>query len=500
MKKRKNKMFTIAIFILAVFCTVYPISDVVKAFTAVTFSPTVAEEKITLFERYLDYQIKPQYLAEDAKVQVTSSNTKVAKIVEKTMIRPVKKGNATITVTIKQNKKTYTKKIAVTVRSPYIFINNKVDKVKVGEKYEFRINLMGSFTSEKGIKWSVSNEEIATITKSGKTALLIAKKPGKVKVLVKDTKKGTTSVCHITVTKERIPFEFRNPIETLWCDVDYELKVRGNLSSIRWSSSDESIATVTEDGIITGVKQGTVTIYATDTITEHTISLTIQTKKIEETSISDIEYEVVENEEYVYVKGVRDKTIKQLRIPEMIEGKPVRYLRTEALYDLENLEILVVPKTMRELTDSIMDLPKLESIVILNRDQRFGMGNFGLKNLKEYITPYKMEWSFPYYGSVSNVSTLKQLVLPEGSATSLDEIFSRCSNMEVVLPENFTKLEYGFTDCQNIRVVIPRGVTTIAEYSQVFADCTNVTIVTPRGSYAESYAKKYNLTYENYYD
>ena len=148
-------MFTIAIFILAVFCTVYPISDVVKAFTAVTFSPTVAEEKITLFERYLDYQIKPQYLAEDAKVQVTSSNTKVAKIVEKTMIRPVKKGNATITVTIKQNKKTYTKKIAVTVRSPYIFINNKVDKVKVGEKYEFRINLMGSFTSEKGCSFVI---------------------------------------------------------------------------------------------------------------------------------------------------------------------------------------------------------------------------------------------------------------------------------------------------------------------------------------------------------
>ena len=470
-------------------------------------APIITEGNITLYEGYKSHQIKVDNTEKGAEISFTSSNKEVAKVYKFGTVKPLKQGKTTITVTIKQSGNVYSQKVSVTVKAPYIFINNKVENVKIGEKYGFRVQLMGSSTKDEDIQWEVSDEDIASITQEGKTAILTAKKSGKVRVLVRDTKKGKTSVCHVQVTKDSVLFEFINPTKTLWCDVDYKLQVRGNRSSLTWSVSDESIAKITQEGVITGLTQGTVTVSALDPLTGQTITTTIQTKKIEETPVSELEYSVVNRGEtsYICLTGVKNKEIKQLNIPEMIEGKPVYVLGDEALWRLENLEVLVIPKTLQSLTDSLAYLPKLETIVVLNRTESFGLGQFSggkndCPNLKEYIMPYEMDWSFPYNGSVSNFSNVKQFVLPEGNNEELGEVFSKCSNMEIVLPESLKRLEYGFTDCNNIRVIIPRSVEEMAEYDQIFWGSTEVTIVTPRGSYAESYAKKYNLSYENYYD
>ena len=464
-------------------------------------TPLVTEKELTLYEGYKTYQIRPYYVDDEASVSFASSNKSVAKIYKYGTIKPLKKGKTTITITIKQKEKTYTYKVSVTVKTPYIFINNKVENVKIGEKYGFRVQLMGSSTKDEDIQWEVSDEDIASITQEGKTSILTAKKSGKVRVLVRDTKKGKTSVCHVQVTKDSVLFEFINPTKTLWCDVDYKLQVRGNLSSLTWSVSDESIAKITQEGIITGLKQGTVTVSVTDSMTSKTIHSTIQMEEIQETSASELEYSLWGDD--IWVKGVKNKEIKQLRIPETIEGNPVCHLEEGVLHGLENLEVIVIPKTVKISNNIFDNLPSLKSVVILNREEAFGAGisgtEGGCRNLEEYVMPYNMEWKFSDYGEVSNFTNLETFVLPNGQKKVLEKVFVQCDNMEIILPENLTEIDNWFTNCKNTKVVIPRSVTYISRYEQATSD-SEITIVTPRGSYAESYAKKYNIPYENYYD
>lgn len=64
------------------------------------------------------FKIKISYLAKDAVVKYKSSKKTVARVTKAGKIKAVSEGSATVTVTIKQNGKTYKQKIAVKVSAP----------------------------------------------------------------------------------------------------------------------------------------------------------------------------------------------------------------------------------------------------------------------------------------------------------------------------------------------------------------------------------------------
>ncbi|MCR5322881.1 MAG: Ig-like domain-containing protein [Lachnospiraceae bacterium] len=78
--------------------------------------PRPNKTKVTLKVGQNPFQIKISYCAKDAVVKYKTSNKKVAKVTKAGKIKAVKAGTATITVTIKQNGKTYKSKIKVTVK------------------------------------------------------------------------------------------------------------------------------------------------------------------------------------------------------------------------------------------------------------------------------------------------------------------------------------------------------------------------------------------------
>ncbi|MBO4414887.1 MAG: Ig-like domain-containing protein [Lachnospiraceae bacterium] len=75
---------------------------------------TVTKKTLTVGQN--PFQIKISYRAKDAVVTYKSSNKKIAKVTKAGKIKAVAEGKATITVTVKQNGKTYKSKIAVTVK------------------------------------------------------------------------------------------------------------------------------------------------------------------------------------------------------------------------------------------------------------------------------------------------------------------------------------------------------------------------------------------------
>lgn len=145
---------------------------------AATSIPKPTEDKLTLYDGHKVYQIKFEKLSKNAVVTFRSSNPDIAKVSKSGIITPRARGSATIKVTIKQSKKTYTSNIDVTVSLPNIKFTDKVRSLAIGETHTFSA-LTNGINGE--LSWSVSDGSIARINK--KTGWLKALKKGEVDVI-----------------------------------------------------------------------------------------------------------------------------------------------------------------------------------------------------------------------------------------------------------------------------------------------------------------------------
>ena len=203
-----------------------------------------------------------------SKITWTSSNTKIAKVNEDGVVTAQKKeGSVTITAKATSGK---TDKITLKVYNP---LKPKSVSLNVGPTIEYNINeiltlkpTMQPAIAESAFTWTSSNKSIATVSngvvtflKTGKVTITVKTKVGsktaKVTINVVDPKpaasltleetgtllllKGNTQHLHASALTEN------NEIAT---------------SLVTWSSSDKKIATVSPEGLVTGVKKGTVTI------------------------------------------------------------------------------------------------------------------------------------------------------------------------------------------------------------------------------------------------
>lgn len=160
-------------------------------------TPKVTVTKKTLYVGYQSYQIRFKNLAKTATVTYKSSDKKVASVSSKGVIKPVAAGSATVTVTMKQGGKTYTGKIAVTVKEPYISISNKKTKLVASSDYQ----LIGKAYGFAGAEFTFSSSNVLVAKVDGETGLLHARDAGKAKITMKDKTSGKSVSFNVTVTE-----------------------------------------------------------------------------------------------------------------------------------------------------------------------------------------------------------------------------------------------------------------------------------------------------------
>lgn len=184
---------------LAAFLTVlFLLVTMAESVLAQAAEPKTTVTKKTLYVGYASYQIKFKNLAKTAAVTYKSSDKKVATVSSKGVIKPVAKGTATVTVTIKQNNKTYTRKIAVTVKNPYVWITNK--KATLVENSDYQLIGKAYGLDNAAFTFTTSNILVAKIDKE--TGLLHARSAGKAKITMKDTVSGKSSSFYVTVVEK----------------------------------------------------------------------------------------------------------------------------------------------------------------------------------------------------------------------------------------------------------------------------------------------------------
>lgn len=226
----------------------------------------------------LSVTINPENTTDDKTVTWKSDNEKVAKVDNEGKVTAIKEGEAKITATVGTNETS----VKINVKEIHInsvVINELDSEFTRGDEFKFTATYTPEDTTDenKTVEWSSSNANVGKIDKEGN---FVAIKEGETTITakignIKAERKITVVENHIDGFKllqeegEVINIGNSQKLVTVVSPENYT-----DAYTIKYSSSDEEIATVDENGNVTALKDGKVIITATLT-TEYN-------KKIEE--------------------------------------------------------------------------------------------------------------------------------------------------------------------------------------------------------------------------
>lgn len=129
-----------------------------------------------------------------------------------------------------------------------------------------------------GVEFVSSNEEVAKINENNE---IVPVSDGKAEITAKYDGVEATEKIEVITPIKTMSFTSTNSTIRVGKDLQLKLKVTPSdacMDTISYTSSDESIATVSPNGIVTGVAPGkvTITLFDSYTETEKTVNLTIR--------------------------------------------------------------------------------------------------------------------------------------------------------------------------------------------------------------------------------
>lgn len=172
----------------------------------------------------------------------------------------------------------------------------KLDKssitLKIGDSERLYATVLPSEASDKTIIWSSADSNIATVTDGVITAVNI----GETTVIATSKDGRVSSECIISVIPEEIPvIPEEIPVTsvsldrtTLEMEIGDEVRLNVSISpenatnkDVKWSSSDDSVVTVSKYGLVTAMQKGTATIYITTDDNAMTAECSVTVKNTE---------------------------------------------------------------------------------------------------------------------------------------------------------------------------------------------------------------------------
>lgn len=145
-----------------------------------------------------------------------------------------------------------------------VALNKKVATVNVGKKVTVKATVTPANADNKTLVWTSSNTKIATVS----NGVVKGVKAGRVIITAKTTDDSNISAtCTVTV-KQPVTSISLSKKATMYTGKKLTLKAKVNPANasnkaLTWKSSNTKIAKVASNGVVTGVKAGTVKITAT---------------------------------------------------------------------------------------------------------------------------------------------------------------------------------------------------------------------------------------------
>ena len=233
--------------------------------------------------------VKPDN-ATDKTVTWSTANAAIATVSDNGLVTAVAEG--TTTITAKAGDKTATCTVTVSKKIiPVTSVTLNKTSLALTEQETFQLSATVSpdNATDKTVTWSSSNTAIATVSSNG---LVTAVQEGSATITAKAGDK--TATCTVTVSKKVIPVTSVSLNKTSLALTEQEtFQLSATVSpdnatdkTVTWSTANAAIATVSENGLVTAVAEGSATITAKAGDKTATCAVTVSKKVIPVTSVT----------------------------------------------------------------------------------------------------------------------------------------------------------------------------------------------------------------------
>ena len=224
-------------------------------------------------------------------VEWTSSDESVATVDATGMVVAVSAGEADITASVTDSEMSAVCRVTVKVAAKDITVPDNLDvKLNDGNETTVEATVSPADATDVKVSYASTDEAVATVDKNGKVQIL---QPGEcdiVTTLTQEGKKVVEKKTHIKAFYE---------VEGITLDKTEGILTAGNTvalnatvlpeeiadeTTVTWTSSDEKVATVDENGKVTAIAAGEATITANAGEKSATYKLTVQAKKVAQTT------------------------------------------------------------------------------------------------------------------------------------------------------------------------------------------------------------------------
>ena len=221
--------------------------------------------------------------ATDTTFAWTSSNETIATIDQLGIVTAITAGETTITAV--SNKGGIEAVASVTVATPVtgLTINPQSKEINIGSTAIFTASISPSNATDTTVTWTSSNETIATIDQSGIVTALTVGETTITAVTTDGSFEAVASLTVLPVSVTGITIEptnlkiLLNSTGSLTPEITPE---NATNKAITWSSDDTSVATVDENGLVTGISVGNTTINGTTNDGSYTAISNIEVAEI----------------------------------------------------------------------------------------------------------------------------------------------------------------------------------------------------------------------------
>ena len=224
-------------------------------------------------------------------VEWTSSDESVATVDATGMVVAVSAGEADITASVTDSEMSAVCKVTVKVAAKDITVPDNLNvKLNDGNEATVEATVSPADATDVKVSYASTDEAVATVDKDGRVQVL---QPGEcdiVTTLTQEDKKVVEKKTHIKAYYE---------VEGITLDKTEGILTAGNTvalnatvlpeeiadeTTVTWTSSDEKVATVDENGKVTAIAAGEATITANAGEKSATYKLTVQAKKVAQTT------------------------------------------------------------------------------------------------------------------------------------------------------------------------------------------------------------------------
>ena len=209
--------------------------------------------------------------ASNKNVSYSSENSSVATVNSSGVVTGAGPGVTRIKVTSSDNTSKYTY-AEITVIQPVtsVSIPNWSQTIYTDQTHQYSVNVYPNNASDKSVTWTSEDESIATVDQTG---LVTPKSAGVVRIwATSNSNSNRKDYAEVTILQRVTGISISNWNQTIYTNQTFDFGVNTSVypsnasnKTIRWESKDTSVATVDENGVVTGVGPGTTRVYAYST-------------------------------------------------------------------------------------------------------------------------------------------------------------------------------------------------------------------------------------------